>query len=580
MEEKNKKIILRFVKKTIYFLSFFVLFFITSQTRAATLYFSPDSGTKQVGKNFSVSIFVSAIDQSMNAAAGDLDIPTDKLEVVSISKSGSIFSLWAQEPSFSAGSVSFEGVVLNPGYSGSAGKIITVTLKAKAAGQATLRLSSGSVLANDGNGTNILKGLGSASFVLADSGSTNEDTVSPPEVNSIPNAPKVNSVNCPPPDGWCLGNDPTFSWVLPAGTTGVSILGDHNPNTNPGTKSDGMMSSYTYSDVEDGNWYFHIRLRNSSGWGAITHYQFQVDTQKPEFFDMSLSEPLNPLDPSAQLYMKARDGGSEIGKYEIVIDDGLPIIWLDEGDHIFRTEPLDPGKHIIVAKAMDKAGNYLTSSLELMVNPIEPPNLIDYPEELVVGQNLVVSGKSYPDVTITFYIQKDGVEGLSQSVKSDKNGNFKFIFEKRLAEGEYSVWARAENDNGAKSNPSEKITVTITQKALFRIGSLVVGYAPLAIALSALVVLLSVSFLYIWYKLRMLKNKVRAEVGAVEKNIHTAFDELRESTRKQVSTLERVRLKRELTKEETKILSQLKNQLNAAEKFINKEVGQIEKELK
>lgn len=580
MEEKNKKIILGFVKKTIYFLSFFVLFFIGSHTRAATLYFSPDSGTKQVGKNFSISIFVSASDQSMNAASGELDIPTDKLEVVSVSKSGSIFSLWAQEPSFSAGSVNFEGVVLNPGYTGSAGKIITVTLKAKAAGQATIRLSSGSVLANDGNGTNILKGLGSANFVLTDPGSANEDVVSPPEVNSVPNAPKVSSANCPPPDGWCLGDDPKFSWTLPPGTTGVSILGDHNPNTNPGTKSDGIMSSYTYSDVEDGDWYFHIRLRNAAGWGAITHYQFRVDTQKPDFFDMSLSEPVNSLDPVARLYMKARDAGSEVGKYEIVIDNGLPATWFDEGDHIFRTEPLDPGKHMVVAKAIDKAGNYLTSSLEITINPIESPNFVDYPEELVVGQNLVVLGKSYPDVTITFYIQKDGAEAVSQSVISDENGNFRLTFEKRLAEGEYSVWARAENNKGAKSNPSEKIIVIVTQRALFKIGSLVVGYVPLVIALLVLVILLSVLVLYIWHKLRMLKNKVRAEVDLVEKNVHTAFDELRESTRKQVSTLERVRLKRELTKEETKILSQLKNQLNAAEKFINKEVGQIEKELK
>ncbi|MBP6859446.1 MAG: hypothetical protein KBC69_02405 [Candidatus Magasanikbacteria bacterium] len=580
MEEKNKKIILGFVKKTIYFLSFFVLFFIGSHTRAATLYFSPDSGTKQVGKNFSISIFVSASDQSMNAASGELDIPTDKLEVVSVSKSGSIFSLWAQEPSFSAGSVNFEGVVLNPGYTGSAGKIITVTLKAKAAGQATIRLSSGSVLANDGNGTNILKGLGSANFVLTDPGSINDDVVSPPEVNTIPNAPKVSSINCPPPDGWCAGNDPKFSWILPPGTTGVSILGDHNPNTNPGTKSDGVMSSYTYSDVEEGSWYFHIRVRNSSGWGPVTHYQFQIDTQKPDFFDMSLSEPINSLDPVAQLYMKARDGGSEIGKYEIVIDNGLPTIWFDEGGHIFRTEPLDPGMHTVVAKAIDKAGNYLTSSLELTVNPIDSPNLVEYPQELFVGQNLVVLGNSYPDVTITFYLQKDGAEAVSQSVKSDENGNFKFIFEKRLAEGEYSVWARAQNEKGAKSNPSEKIIITSTQRALFRIGSLVIGYATLVIALLGLVILLLVLVLYIWHKFRMLKNKVRTEVEVVEKNVHTAFDELRESTRKQVSTLERVRLKRELTKEEAKILSQLKNQLNAAEKFINKEVGQIEKGLK
>ncbi len=68
-------------------------------------------------------------------------------------------------------------------------------------------------------------------------------------------------------------------------------------------------------------------------------------------------------------------------------------------------------------------------------------------------------------------------------------------------------------------------------------------------------------------------------MNEVEKGIHKAFDILRESARKQVSGLEKVKLKRELTKEEGRILNQLKNQLNEAEEFINKEVEKIEREL-
>lgn len=66
----------------------------------------------------------------------------------------------------------------------------------------------------------------------------------------------------------------------------------------------------------------------------------------------------------------------------------------------------------------------------------------------------------------------------------------------------------------------------------------------------------------------------------MEKTVHEAFDVLRENTRKQISTLEKVKLKRELTREEARILIQLRNQLTAAQKYINKEMEKIEKEIK
>jgi len=111
---------------------------------AATLSFSPSSGSYAVGNSISVNVFISNSDQSMNAASGVVSFPSDKLEVVSVSKTGSIFTLWVQEPSFSnsAGTVTFEGIVLNPGFMGANGKAITINFKVKAAGVAVLNFSS------------------------------------------------------------------------------------------------------------------------------------------------------------------------------------------------------------------------------------------------------------------------------------------------------------------------------------------------------------------------------------------------------------------------------------------------------
>ena len=153
-------------------------------------------------------------------------------------------------------------------------------------------------------------------------------------------------------------------------------------------------------------------------------------------------------------------------------------------------------------------------------------------------------------------------------------------FEGRLGEGVYQIWAEAVNENGATSGPSDKLTIVISQRAIIKIGSIIVSYLSVVISLIALIVLLLIT---VWYSLRRLtrlKNKIKKEVATVEKSVHEAFDFLRENTRKQVSTLEKVKLKRELTKEEARILIQLKNQLNDAEKYINKEMEKIEKEVK
>src|SRR3989338_8837245 len=105
----------------------------------------------------------------MNAASGVISFSSDKLEVASLSKTGSIFSLWVQEPSFSnsAGTVNFEGIALNPGFTGASGKLISINFKVKSVGDAPLTFSSGSVLANDGKGTNILANLGSGLFSVS-----------------------------------------------------------------------------------------------------------------------------------------------------------------------------------------------------------------------------------------------------------------------------------------------------------------------------------------------------------------------------------------------------------------------------
>ena len=156
-------------KKIILFIVFFTPFlFLGKIVNAASLDFSPNSGTYHVGDTLSATIYVSSVDQTMNATEGEVSFPADLLKVSSLSN-GSIISISTPgEPSFSNtdGTVNFGGVDTGSGYKGSKGKVITINFKIKAKGVASLSILNGSILANDGNGTEIISSVGNAKFNL------------------------------------------------------------------------------------------------------------------------------------------------------------------------------------------------------------------------------------------------------------------------------------------------------------------------------------------------------------------------------------------------------------------------------
>ena len=161
---KNAEIKLKDTKILV-LLSFLLVFVsgfpLTARGASASLYLAPSAGTYTVGNTFSLEVKVNSGGQAINAADATLVFDTDDLEIRSISKDGSVFSLWVQEPIFSnsLGTINFAGGKPSPGFTGAAGVIFTVTFRVKNAGTADLTFASGSVLADDGKGTNILSNL-------------------------------------------------------------------------------------------------------------------------------------------------------------------------------------------------------------------------------------------------------------------------------------------------------------------------------------------------------------------------------------------------------------------------------------
>ena len=151
--------------------SFLTFFLFAGRAEAAYLYFSPSGGTFGQNENFKVGVFVDA-DENINAVQGVVAFPTEYLGVIGINseKSGSIVDLWVRNPSFSnageTGNVYFEGVSLNPGFTGPSGKIMEITFRAKKIGTAEIGFSDFAILANDGLGTNVSRPNGNAVFSI------------------------------------------------------------------------------------------------------------------------------------------------------------------------------------------------------------------------------------------------------------------------------------------------------------------------------------------------------------------------------------------------------------------------------
>lgn len=388
MEKKN---VFKFLIAVFGF-GFLVLGF--SRAQAATLYFSPANGSYSIGSTISAGVYVSSLDQSMNAASGVISFPKDKLEVVSLSQTGSIMNLWVQEPTFSndAGTASFEGIVLNPGFTGSTGKILTLNFKVKKAGSGQVTFSSGSVLANDGKGTNILESLGNASFSLE----TGAVPVAPArEIESsalagVPQAPKIVSSTHPDSEKWYSKTTARFSWDLPKDAAAARLLIGKIPDATPTITYSPAISEKEVSDLEEGVLYFHVRLKNSAGWGKISHFKLQVDTTPPEPFKIEFPEGKETENTRPKMAFETTDSMSGIDYYQIKINDGDFLLVSAEAA-VYNLWPQSPGRKTIIVRAYDRAGNYTEASDEFTIKEsVKPAVEGKRPMFLKVGSWLII----------------------------------------------------------------------------------------------------------------------------------------------------------------------------------------------
>ncbi|MFA5131858.1 MAG: hypothetical protein WC444_00860 [Candidatus Paceibacterota bacterium] len=569
-------------------LSIFLLFAFFSSLQiqnvsAANITLSPASGTATVGKTFSIDVKITNNQDPINAVSSVLSFPANLLEVVSISKSGSLINTWAEDPKFSNqdGSASFEGVILNPGFTGTTAKAVTVTFKAKAAGSAAISLKTGQVLANDGNATNVLGTLGSATFTITDSVPviTPVEIVAQKEVTPIKvtsaTVPVIISSTYPNNALWYSSRDASFSWSLPSSVTAVRTLYDEKESSSPSKVYDPAIDNRSFSVDGDGVMYMHVQFKTSAGWSTVAHYKFQIDTKAPENLKATFPDGATTTNPTPAVLVTADDTLSGLDHITMSVDDGEITTYPIDSSNLYHLPKQNSGKHTVLITVYDKAGNKNDLSANYTLQTIAVPTITNYTKRIEQGGVLTISGTTYPETLVEVALTNQEGKVVSEKVTSNEKGDFTLTWEGKLPTGIYEMRARAIDAKGAMSDFSDTRVITLENVALIRIGMFIMNWLSLILIMIVAGFSILGTFWYSLLQFGRFKRKVHRTLAEVENALKINIQALRRDTEEFHSLLVKAEKKRELTKEEQSILKKFKKRLEVTEKEIEKKLEAI-----
>ena len=559
--------------------------------QAASLSLSPGSGNYAPGATFTVRLSVNSGGQSINAAEGTLKFDPAQLSVVSATRSGSIFNLWVTEPTFSntAGTISFSGG-LPSGYTGSGGNIMSVTFRAKGSGTTKVSITGGSVLANDGQGTNVLSSSGSASFTIQAAAPAPAPTTPTPSTPAeeeeeevveytppanTPAAPKVTSPTHSDPNAWHQAKQATLEWELPSGVTAVRTLLDDRSSSIPTKIYDTPIRTITL-DLDEGVSYFHVQFKNADGWGKVTHYRLAVDSEKPTGISISQSEDVDKNAPEQKFIVTVDDAASEVLRFKVQLDSNEPFEFKKENkDSSIPIGGLTPGYHTVTIEGFDEAGNSIIGTYSFTIEAFEAPVFTEAPTEINEQVIPVIKGTTRPNATVDITLIEKGGESKTYQVKSDESGAFTFIPDSKFKNGVYELTARAIDQYGAQSAVSEPIKIAVQQPGLIRLGFILVSALSVIIPLILLAGLAVAATWYMVMYLRRLRRKIRIESIEALDILRREFRALDSELTKQEASLIESRKTKKLTGAEQAMVATMRSALASSEQKVEKEMMDV-----
>lgn len=364
----------------------FLLFQISVQ--AADLVISPSSGSYSSGQTFTATVRVVPGGEQVNAVESTLSFDPSQLSVVSVSKTGSVFSLWTTEPTFSnaAGTVTFGGGSPTPFTSTS--NLVNITFRVTGDGSASVGFDEASVLAADGRGTDVFEnGTGGTYTIAAATAPTPTPVEEAPTApvsepssdeeaiifGDPPRPPEIGSQTFLDSDVWYDTKDGIFTWTLPFDVTAVAIEITDNPDNVPQENEDAIVDPpneefvVSEENAVDGIQYVSINFENQVGWGAVTNRMLKIDTTPPEPFNVVVNPGPN-RESFPTLLFSANDVTSGVEYYELTIDTDEPItVTPQQAELGYLLGELEDGTYSVYVTAYDMAGNSREATAAVLI---------------------------------------------------------------------------------------------------------------------------------------------------------------------------------------------------------------------
>lgn len=213
--------------------------------------------------------------------------------------------------------------------------------------------------------------------------------------------------------------------------------------------------------------------------------------------------------------------------------------------------------------------------------PIEPPVITLFPNTLGNDEIFYIGGRAgAPEAQVVVYLQEEeSGAAISQTVKTDKNGEWFLSFPTFLSSGNYLVWTQLKIGEEL-SPPSSRLELEVSKSAI-QIGERRLSYEGLYfwLFLSFLIILFLVVIFggYHFYHHRKKKMKLEQELKRVEESIRRGFMALRRDIDSELEILRKAKLSKDLTEDERRREERLFHDLEWLNDYVEKEVWEVER---
>jgi hypothetical protein len=453
----------------------------------AGVFISPITGTYKTGEVHEFSVMVTSIDEPINAVEGKILFDPVAVTIVDVSTEGSILSSWTTQPSINTavGEISFGGF-MSTATPVERGKVLTLKVRPDRSGEFTLTFDSGAALhAGDGTGGNLVATLGnglyvaephsltipSSSILDVESMGGESDAITTGEVlGEATGSDWLTSPTHPDPAKWYNLPSATFTWEMPEDVTRIRT-GLNKRATGAGTVSfNAPMKERSINDLDDGEWYFHLTRERSDGSEDTAHRAIRVDRTPPDDVRVELLPRSSDKDQNIRIAVSATDTHSGIDRYEFILDDGVPVSWVDDGSHERSQLVQSPGAHRYVIRAIDAAGNFKEATIEFTVEETPAPTIKLASEKWKEGDSLSGEVQASPNAKVNISISRGESTPSNEEITLDGNGFGIFEGAMRLLPGTYRIWAVSVDPSGVTStaSPYQEVEVESTLMGLIK----------------------------------------------------------------------------------------------------------------